>query len=723
MSTYPGAVKDNPNIELRRQNERLSFLSDVAGLLLLNDNPREILDYVFRMLSAHLGLEAYFNYLVTDDGSRMRLYEYGGIPGDMAKDIEWLEYGQAVCGRVALDRERIVVEDVQCSSDEKTDLIRSLGITAYCCHPLIAHGKLIGTLSFGTRGRSSFSDDEIALMHTVCDLVATSLEHAKLISSLKKSQIDLEEKVKERTLELREKKDELETQAEKLEAQNHELQKSNDALRKAEEVSLRLALIVESSDSAIVGKTPDGIITSWNQGAEKMFGFSAREAIGKSISILSPPGHRDEIPDILNSIKNGEHVENLETVRRRKDGTLIDISLSVSPIKDRSGKIIGASSIKRDITERKRTEEALRKNEEMLRRVIDSSPIPMVLHNESEEVIFANKKFTGTFGYTIEDIPSIHEWWVLAYPDVEYREFVKKRWYTATDHAIKNDVSIPPREVEVTCKDGSKRQVLSEFSSIGNINLSILYDITDRKRSEEELKIAKAQAELYLDLMGHDINNMNQSAMGFLELALETLEMDGNIGPDGKILIEKPLQAINNSSRLIENVRKLQRLMTDGIKNRPVDLYGLFNELRGMNFHSKDHDVIINVEHIPHYVVDGSELLRDVFFNLINNAVKHSMPDRPVTVNVSAERIDEDGRVFYRCEVEDDGPGIPDDMKTRLFHRFQRGKTHAHGKGLGLYLVRVLVESYHGKVRVEDRVPGDHTRGARFVVILPAIEK
>jgi signal transduction histidine kinase len=208
--------------------------------------------------------------------------------------------------------------------------------------------------------------------------------------------------------------------------------------------------------------------------------------------------------------------------------------------------------------------------------------------------------------------------------------------------------------------------------------------------------------------------------MGFLELALETLEMDGKIGLDGKLLIEKPLQAVNSSSKLIENVRKLQRLMTEGIKTRPIDLHDLFDELKSQDFHTDDRGVTVNVEQIPHYVVDGSELLVDVFYNLISNAVKHSMPDKPVTVDVRVEPINEDGRSYYRCVVEDDGPGISDVMKTKLFFRFQRGKTKAHGKGLGLYIVRTLVEGYHGRVWVEDRVAGDHTKGGRFVVMLPA---
>jgi signal transduction histidine kinase len=125
---------------------------------------------------------------------------------------------------------------------------------------------------------------------------------------------------------------------------------------------------------------------------------------------------------------------------------------------------------------------------------------------------------------------------------------------------------------------------------------------------------------------------------------------------------------------------------------------------------------------VPGVKVEANELLKDAFVNLIANAVKHSDEEKPLTVNVKAEPVKENGKKYYRCTVEDDGPGIPDGLKSKLFHRFQRGTTKAHGKGLGLYLVRTLVEGYHGKVWVEDRVTGDHTKGARFVIMLPAID-
>ena len=129
--------------------------------------------------------------------------------------------------------------------------------------------------------------------------------------------------------------------------------------KRAEETAQRLASIVEYSDDAIISKDLDGIITSWNRGAQTLFGYTAREAVGNSVRTLIPPDRLDEESEILARIRRGEHIEHYETVRRRKDGTLIDISLTVSPVKNAAGEIVGASKIARNISERKRAEEAL----------------------------------------------------------------------------------------------------------------------------------------------------------------------------------------------------------------------------------------------------------------------------------------------------------------------------------------------------------------------------
>src|SRR5579862_2332254 len=136
----------------------------------------------------------------------------------------------------------------------------------------------------------------------------------------------------------------------------------------AERAALLLGAIVDSSDDAIISKNLDGIITSWNKSAERLFGYTAAETIGQSITMLIPPDRLQEEPEIISRLKRGERVDHFETVRRRKDGTLIDLSLTISPVKDRHGNIIGASKIARDITERKQAEAEQKRIEDDLRR-------------------------------------------------------------------------------------------------------------------------------------------------------------------------------------------------------------------------------------------------------------------------------------------------------------------------------------------------------------------
>ena len=303
-----------------------------------------------------------------------------------------------------------------------------------------------------------------------------------------------------------------------------------------------------------------------------------------------------------------------------------------------------------DITDRKRAEEALKESEERFRATFEQSAVGMTHVSLDGRFLRVNKKYCDITGYAENELLGLTVVNITYPPDVEVeRERIKK--------LLAGEFDTFSSEKRYMKKDGSLVWVKLTVALVRDKGkpcymTGVTEDITEHKRAEEELKAVKEQAELYLDLMGHDINNMNQSAMGYLEMALETLEADGKIGPDGKLFIEKPLQAIINSTKLIENVRKLQRLRTDGIRTRPIDLHDLFEDLRSRDFHVDDKDVTVNFEMIPHFYVEGSELLKDVFYNLISNAVKHSGPDQSVTVDVRVERVGEDGpgilQVRYR---------------------------------------------------------------------------
>ncbi|HEY9762592.1 MAG TPA: PAS domain-containing protein [Trichocoleus sp.] len=169
---------------LQKRNQTLSLLSDVASHLLLTEQPKAFIDDLFEQLAGHLGLEMYFNYLYSPAQQQLYLHAHRGIPQAVADNLYWLRLGQTVSGTVALTQERLVVEDTQRSNNPNTAQIRALGVSAYACYPLLSRGQFIGTLSFGTRTRTHFADDELALMQTVCDQVAAALERSQLLSVL-----------------------------------------------------------------------------------------------------------------------------------------------------------------------------------------------------------------------------------------------------------------------------------------------------------------------------------------------------------------------------------------------------------------------------------------------------------------------------------------------------------------------------------------------------------
>jgi PAS domain S-box-containing protein len=194
-------MTDQKNAEnsLRHSEERFELLANVAERLLRAENPQAIVEDLCQLVMTHIDCQFFFNYLVEVPGKQMQLNAYAGIPEEAAESIRQLDFGVAVCGCVAQDCERIIAEDIQNSNDLRTQLVKSFGVQAYCCHPLMMHDRLIGTLSFGTKTRPTFTADEVALMKSVCDQVAVAMQ--RLLSKRELSQLNksLEQRVVERT--------------------------------------------------------------------------------------------------------------------------------------------------------------------------------------------------------------------------------------------------------------------------------------------------------------------------------------------------------------------------------------------------------------------------------------------------------------------------------------------------------------------------------------------
>jgi PAS domain S-box-containing protein len=253
------------------------------------------------------------------------------------------------------------------------------------------------------------------------------------------------------------------------------------ARKRAEEENLHLASIVESSNDAIIGMTLDGTITSWNQGAESIYGYTAHEMLGRQISLLTPPDRAGELSEILDNIEQGQRVSHLETVRLRKDGQLIDISLTISPIKDTAGRIIGISSIVRDITRQKQAEAELRK----LSRAVQQSPATVVITDAQGNIEYVNPKFTQVTGYSFEEAIGQNPR-ILKSGETTPEEY-KELWDTITSgREWRGQFHNKKRNGEL-CWESASISPIKDADGVITHFVAVKEDITAMKEAQDEL--------------------------------------------------------------------------------------------------------------------------------------------------------------------------------------------------------------------------------------------
>ncbi len=278
---------------LRWNKERNEILSDEVSRLLASDRPQELVDSLCRRVMKFLDCHVFFNYLACD--GRLHLNACAGVPERLAEEIEWLDYGQAVCGCVAEQGCRIVAENIQETSDQRADLVRSLGIKAYACHPLLDQGQIIGTLSFGTRSRTAFSEDELAMMKAVSDQVAVAM-----------SRIRAEEA-------LRETKDYLEN-------------------------------LIDYANAPIIVWDQSLRITRFNHAFERLTGLADDEVLGKSLEILFPDKSKEESMNYILCALTGARWDVVEIPILRKDGSVRTVLWNSANIRDKIGRDHGHHS-------------------------------------------------------------------------------------------------------------------------------------------------------------------------------------------------------------------------------------------------------------------------------------------------------------------------------------------------------------------------------------------
>ncbi|HTY90476.1 MAG TPA: PAS domain S-box protein [Methanocella sp.] len=513
-----------------------------------------------------------------------------------------------------------------------------------------------------------------------------------------------------------------------------ERKQMEDVLRESEE---KFHILADSTYDWVAWNSPAGNYIYVSPSCERMTGHGADE-------FYHDPGLMKRIvhPDDLTAFE--QHIDSYlcnASLCGSFDFRIISTSGETRwinhvcrPVFKDNGEWLGRRASNRDITERKRAEDALRVSEERLRRASIAGRIGLFEWNVDRDKIYFSSETYELFGLE-PGSPGTYETWLQGvHPDD--RETVERTLTEAHEKARNMSRISTQIEFRLMHPDGAVRwlEATATYDLEGDdlMMRGTVRDITERKRAEKELddyrkrledlvqertrKLdeEKRLADLYVDLMCHDISNMNQVGLGFLEIALDMLDLD----EAGKEMLLRPRSAFEGSSKLIDNVRKLRMVKSCECQYKKMDIGEVLKSVQD-NYSKQYGNATIRNHAGVGYMVQANELLYDLFSNLVGNAIKHSKGD-PV-VDISVQPSTEDGHEYYRVSIDDRGPGIPDSIKAGIFERKLTGDVKTKGSGIGLLMVKTLVDSYKGLAWVEDRVKGDHTQGARFVVILPAV--
>ncbi|MEN6620741.1 MAG: GAF domain-containing protein [Smithella sp.] len=349
--------------DLLRYSQRLQVLSWTAGKLLESDNPQEMVEELCRKVMKFLGCHTFFNYLVDETEGCLHLNAFAGIPEETARTIEWLDYGVAVCGCVARDACRIVAENITEKPDSQTELVKSFGIKAYACHPLIQQNRVLGTLSFGTCSRNTFSEEDLSKMKAVADQVAIAM-----------GRISMEKELR-------------------------------IALKKAVESEQILKALMENVPEGIaIADAPDAKIKMVSRYVQEIIGDIPRGMNAQEVVDIWKVYDKDGITPIKveelplsRAISKGETVINEELVQVNTKGRSLPLLCNAAPIRDSSGKIISGIVTWRDISDRKRFEKELVIANQRFDALVSSVRQGILLVSE-DSVKLVNQAFCDYFG-------------------------------------------------------------------------------------------------------------------------------------------------------------------------------------------------------------------------------------------------------------------------------------------------------------------------------------
>jgi len=496
--------------------------------------------------------------------------------------------------------------------------------------------------------------------------------------------------------------------------------------RKAEEeANGRLAAIVASSDDAIIGKTLEGVVTDWNGAAETIFGYAAEEIIGRSISILAPPGQENESDTILGRIKQGERVEHFETRRLRKDGEIIDVSVTVSPVWGASGHLLGASKVVRDITIGKRAQTQIAEREAHLQSILDTVPDAMVVIDPTGIMQSFSATAERLFGYTAAEAIGRNVSTLMPGPYRGQHDGYLGRYMRTGERRIigigrlvvgqRRDGTTFPMELSVGEVRSSERRFFIGF----------VRDLTERQETQQRLQ--DLQAELVhmsrftamgemASALAHELNQPLTAVANYLKGSRRLLDSgQAEAIPMASEAIER---AAEQALRAGQIIRRLREFVARGESERHIEALGKLVEEAGALalVGAKETGVRTTFAFDPrvdHVLADRIQV-QQVLLNLMRNAMEAMQESPRRELTISTHKIDDE---TVRIDVADTGSGIAPGVAGQLFQPFIT--TKRQGMGVGLSISRTIVEAHGGRLWVDPNPGG----GTVFHLTLKAVDR
>jgi PAS domain S-box-containing protein len=546
-----------------------------------------------------------------------------------------------------------------------------------------------------------------------------------------------------------------------------------------------LAAIVESSEDAIISKTLDGNITSWNAAAERLFGWLADEIVGRSILTLIPEGGHEEEKQILRRLSAGERIERLETIRLHKDGTLLEVSLTISPVRDSTGTIVGAAKIAHDISARRQSERLLREEShalETLNRVGQAVAAQLDLERIVQIVTDAATELTGaSFGAFFYNVnkPGDQSYWLYTLCGAPREAFARFPMPRATEVfgptfrgegiVRSDDIRKDPRygknvpyhgmpdghlpvcsylAAPVMARTGEvigglffghpmpgifnerSERIISAISSQASVaidNAKLFQALKEQEKEREALleseRAARSESERlgrmkdeFLATLSHELRTPLNAIQGWAGVLTRS-----NLAEEHRKVIETIERNVRAQARIIDDLLDMSRIISGKIhlEVQSLHLHGVIEaaldsvrqsaEAKELRLHTLLDSKIGLVRGDPNR-------LQQVIWNLLTNAVKFT--PRGGRISVVLERVNS----HVEIAVEDSGIGIPAEFLPHVFDRFRQADASTSrrygGLGLGLSIVKNLVELHGGSVRVKSPGPD---QGTTFVVVLPVL--